>query len=144
MIRDDHGTVGKIFLLRMDLSDMPSDSQTIIRQKHFYHNNLVPLPTIQHGMQIAIKRVTECCPPKPILDCNGVVCLGGRRSVDRTLIYGTIRLVFSFNQAATIGHASKDTSMMREHLQIVTDYLPDGKYTPLKRTLDANAHNINM
>jgi hypothetical protein len=53
------------------------------------------------------------------------------RLLDRTQLHGTIRVFFSFNQAATIGRTSKDTSIMRENLQIVTEhalgYVPLGK-----------------
>ncbi|PJF18331.1 hypothetical protein PSACC_01875 [Paramicrosporidium saccamoebae] len=134
IIRDALGTVGKVFLLRLDLASMPVQSQTIIRQKHYYHNSLDQHAPLQHGLQVCVRRLTEPGPPQPVLDGNGVVCMDKPRLLDRTQLHGTIRVFFSFNQAATIGRASKDTSMMRENLRIVTEHALD--YVPLGRTFE--------
>jgi hypothetical protein len=128
VVRDGRGLAGKIFLLRIDLSDMPHNSQTIIRQKHYYENNLAPSLTLQHGLQISVKRIAELGMSKAALDNNGVLSLQPPRSVNRTILSG-IRVVFSFNQAATIGCSTqKDTSMMKESLRITTEFALPGKY----------------
>lgn len=129
------GVVGKVFLLRLDVGDMPERSQTLIRQKHYYCNSKDGRPVLQHALQLSVTR--------------------GEGS-GTTRLQGSIRLIFSFNQAATIGGTEwKSGSIGRdgglgsspsparanggegtaegmcERLHIVTEYPLPGKYAPL-------------
>lgn len=132
VLRDSLGTIGKIFLLRLDLSDMPRNSQTIIRQKHYYVNSLDDQPKLQHGLQLSIRKEQSLSSATtiPYYDSNGNLQYRAltRLSVEQTLLYGSLRIIFSFNQAATIGKNHREDNHMREQLHIVTEYPIDGKY----------------
>ena len=139
VVTDGDCIVGKAFLLKCDLRDMPMDHQTYIRQKHYYCNNTVTpaADCIHHGVQVCIRRVMESGVRESRLDSNGNLQLVEGRFKDRIQLCGSIRLVFTFNQAPTIG---KDavflSSTLKERLYIVTEHPFAGvnaedKYLPL-------------
>lgn len=115
VVRDGKGMVGKVFLLRVELAKMPPQSETILRQRHYYLNSLDPgWEYLQHGLQVRLRREDDS---------------------SRIRLVGSIRVIFSFNQAATISRtAAKDSilappssaatdvqGIMCERLRIVTD-----------------------
>lgn len=136
VVRDAAGMVGKIFLVKLELQDMPVNSQAIIRQKHYYHNTLNAERHLQHGVQLRVRHYTQTLPPIPQFDRHGELVAGKPYVMEQTELFGTIRIVFSFNQAATIGRVfSRDTSVMQEQLHIVTD--PPAYFSP--NNLDDNS-----
>lgn len=132
VIRDAQGVVGKVFLLRLDLADMPANTQTIIRQRHYCESagkeRTLPL---HHALQVSLRRIVEQGGPEDALDSNGNVQVAAGRCSERTYLHSSIRVVFSFNQAATIGAADLAASPMDERLLISTEHLFAEKYLPL-------------
>ncbi len=119
VIRDAAGVIGKIFFVSLPAAH---GGAALIRQKHHYCNSLddaaPPITIIQHGIQFVLQSAPHLAPP-------------GRR------LAGQVRLVFSFNQSATIDRKSvcpapsapqSAGAMMSERLRIVTEVhtLDDG------------------
>lgn len=121
VIRDAAGLVGKVFLVKLGLEEMPMNSEALIRQKHYHYNSLDDKRHMQHGVQLRVLHNVQRLPSIPQFDRHGQPVERTHHVIEQIALYGIIRIIFSFNQAATLGPtSSRDTSIMQEQLQIVT------------------------
>lgn len=118
IIRDERGLVGKVFLLTLNLLDMPDNSQTIIRQQHYYDSQLSgnnkKKASLRHGLQVMVKN-------------EKVSSFINSREISIT---NSMRILFSFEQQATL----RPHNEFDELLRIETIFPLPGKYWKVKET----------
>jgi hypothetical protein len=135
----EDGAVVKVFLVSLDLSDMPSDSHTIIRQTSTsitLDSRLGRRRHLAHALQFPVQRLSAYQRTRTV-DINGVEKIGGARREGKIQFNGRIRIVTSLSSSASLllaGEKPVFPTGVEEFLEITTHFPENPKYYP-------NRHN---